>query len=94
MDKQHSPREKSSTKKFSSIDKGKIVEHIVALMHRYPDTSVKVEQNVHLSPIQNKTGRKREIDVLLTKEIAGHAIQIGVTISMMLLANLLQHLLG
>ncbi len=68
MDKQHSPRGKSSTKKFSSIEKGKIVERIVALMHKYPDTSVKVEQNVRFSPVQNKTGRKREIDVLLTKD--------------------------
>lgn len=78
MDKQHSPRGKSSTKKFSSIEKGKIVERIVALMHKYPDTSVKVEQNVRFSPVQNKTGRKREIDVLLTKEIAGHAIRIAI----------------
>jgi hypothetical protein len=78
MDKQTSPREKSSPNKSSSTEKGKIVEHIVALMHKYPDTSVKVEQNVRISPIFNRTGRKREIDVLLTRDIAGHPVQIAI----------------
>ena len=78
MNEQPSRREKASAKKLSSTDKGKIVERIVALMHKYPDTSVKVEQNVRLPPLRNKTGRKREIDVLLTKDIAGHSVQIAI----------------
>ncbi len=78
MNEQPSRREKASAKKLSSTDKGKIVERIVALMHKYPDTSVKVEQNVRLPPVLNKTGRKREIDVLLTKDIAGHSVQMAV----------------
>src|SRR5437588_1802210 len=78
MNEQPSRREKASAKKLSSTDKGKIVERIVALMHKYPDTSVKVEQNVHLPSVLNKASRKREIDVLLTKDIAGHSVQIAI----------------
>lgn len=78
MNEQFSRRKRASTKKLSSTDKGKIVERIVALMHKYPDTNVKVEQNVYLSPVLRKTGRKREIDVLLTRDIAGHPVQIAI----------------
>jgi len=78
MKKQPSGRDKVFPPKLSSTDKGKIVERIVALMHRYPDASVKVEQNVHLAPLLNRTGRKREIDVLLTRDIAGHSVQIAI----------------
>src|SRR6266567_1692559 len=78
MNKQPSHRKKASITKLSSNEKGKIVEHIVALMHKYPDTSVKVEQNVRLPTVLNKIGRKREIDVLLTRDIAGHSVQIAI----------------
>jgi hypothetical protein len=78
MNKQPSGGKEASTKKLSSTDKGKIVERIVALMHKYPDTSVKVEQNVRLPTLLNKTGTKREIDVLLTRDIAGHSVQIAI----------------
>jgi predicted helicase len=78
MNEPLSNREKASTKKLSSIDKGKIVERIVALMHKYPDTSVKVEQNVRLPSLLSKAGGKREIDVLLTRDIAGHSVQIAI----------------
>src|SRR5437660_12493863 len=78
MNEQPSRREKASTIKLSSTDKGKIVERIVALMHKYPDTSVKVEQNVRLPLVLRKTGRAREIDVLLTRDIAGHSVQIAI----------------
>src|SRR5712692_8928341 len=78
MNKQPSRRKKASITILSSTDKGKIVERIVALMHTYPDTSVKVELNVRLPPVLRKTGRKREIDVLLTRDIAGHSVQIAI----------------
>ena len=78
MNEQPSRRKEASTTKLSSTDKGKIVERIVALMHKYPDTSVTVEQNVRLPTLLNKTGRKREIDVLLTRDIAGHSVQIAI----------------
>src|SRR6266699_1308500 len=78
MNNQPSRREKTSTTKLSSTDKGKIVERIVALMHKYPDKRVKVEQNVRLPPVLHKTGRAREVYVLLTREIAGHAVQIAI----------------
>ncbi len=78
MNEQPSGGEEASTKKLSSTDKGKIVERIVALMHKYPDTGVKVEQNVRLPPVHNRAGRKREIDVLLTRDVAGHPVQIAI----------------
>src|SRR5258708_27238960 len=78
MNEQLFSRDTPLAQNLSSIDKGKIVERIVALMHKYPDTSVKVERNVHLPSILNKKSRKREIDVLLTREIAGHTIQIAI----------------
>ena len=46
-----------------------MIEYIVAQMHYYPN--VKVERNVHLPTIDG-SGRKREIDVLLTVEILGY----------------------
>jgi Restriction endonuclease len=79
MNEQPTPkRKKASPEKLSSTEKGRIVERIVALMHTYPDTGIKVERNVRLSPVLNKTGTKREIDVLLTGDIAGHSVQIAI----------------
>jgi hypothetical protein len=78
MSENPSRRKKPSTKALSSTEKGRIVERIVALMHMYPDTDVKVEQNVYLPPVLRKNGRKRQIDVLLTRDVAGHPIQIAI----------------
>ncbi|HEY4035420.1 MAG TPA: restriction endonuclease [Ktedonobacteraceae bacterium] len=78
MQEEASSHQDGQSKKLSSIDKGKIVERIVALMHKYPDTSVKVERNIFLPVIHTTIGGKREIDILLTKDIAGHPFQIAI----------------
>jgi hypothetical protein len=54
---------------------GRVVERIVALMHEQP--GVTVERNKFLPPVHGK-GRKREIDVLITGDLAGYPIQIAV----------------
>jgi len=40
-------------------------------------TGVKVEQNVFL-PAQDGSGRKREIDVLLSSQVAGHPVRVAI----------------
>src|SRR5882724_11089093 len=77
MNERPSYEQNSSAKALSSTDKGKIVERIVALMHKYPDPSVKVEQNVKLPPLNRKNGSKREIDILLSGDVAGYPVQIA-----------------
>ncbi len=59
----------------STTAQGRIVERIVALMHEQP--GITVERNKFLSPIHGK-GRKREIDVLITGNLAGYPIQIAI----------------
>src|SRR2546421_2425098 len=59
----------------STTAQGRIVERIVALMHDQP--GVTVERNKFLSPVHGK-GRKREIDVLITGNLAGYPIQIAI----------------
>ncbi len=56
-----------------------LVRHLESFMHKYPDPNVKVEQNVKLSPIHRKNGRKREIDVLLTGNVAGRSVMKPIT---------------
>src|SRR5690349_377668 len=78
MDKSSTVDKKSnSTKTASSNDtKGRIVEQIAANMHDLP--GVKVEQRVKLPSILSKGKREREIDVLLTGDVAGYAIQLAI----------------
>lgn len=71
---------KSSEKKrrregTSFKEKGDIVERIVASMHDLP--GVRVARNVYL-PALGKSRRKREIDVLLTNNLAGYLVQIAI----------------
>jgi len=61
--------------KISTKEKGKIVEQIVASMHDL--SGVKVENNVFLPTLGNSR-RKREIDVLLTSNIAGYPVKIAI----------------
>lgn len=57
------------------MHKGKLVEQIVADMHDVP--GVKVACNVFLPP-KGGSGRKREIDVLITGELAGYPVRIAI----------------
>jgi hypothetical protein len=59
----------------STTAQGRIIERIVALMHEQP--GVTVERNKFLPPVYGK-GRKREIDVLITGDLAGYPIQIAI----------------
>lgn len=59
----------------STVAKGRVVEAIVASMHEEP--GVKVQRNVRVSPMGVK-GRKREIDVLLTRDVAGYPVRLAI----------------
>ncbi len=59
----------------STVSKGKIVERIAALMH--DQSGVTVECNRRLPPVGGK-GVKREIDVLLTANVAGYQVQMAI----------------
>jgi Restriction endonuclease len=58
-----------------STAKGKLVEEIVEKMHGSSD--VRVQRRVFLEPVGGG-GRKREIDVLLTRSIAGIPVSIAI----------------
>ena len=68
-----SSRRKSSHKPAPHIQKGKILEAVVAMLHESP--GVKVETNVGLPPKHGDPTRRREIDVLVTGHIAGYETQ-------------------
>ena len=55
-------------------DKGILLEQIVSMLHK--TEGVKVETNVFLPPKSGDQSRKREIDVLLTGNVAGHPVRL------------------
>jgi hypothetical protein len=55
--------------------KGDVVEEIAAKMHQTP--GVEVQRNVFL-PAKDGSGRKREIDVLLSRRVAGYPVFIAI----------------
>lgn len=69
--------QKSSSQHAANIRKGKIVEAVVALLHDRP--GVKVETNVQLPPKHGDPSRRREIDVLITGEIAGYEARVAIS---------------
>jgi len=75
MNNKPSRRKKNSRKSTSSIQKGRLVEKIVSLIHTKP--GVEVERNVRL-PTLGKSNRKSEIDVLLTSNLIGYPIRIAI----------------
>jgi Restriction endonuclease len=58
-----------------NVRKGKIVEAVVALLHEQP--GITIETNVRLPPKHSDPSRKREIDVLITGQIAGYTVRIA-----------------
>jgi hypothetical protein len=66
-----SPKRKSSEK----IRKGRLVESVVALLHNIPGITVK--RNVKLPPLHGDQSRTREIDVLLSSDVAGYPVRIA-----------------
>ncbi len=62
-------RRKSDAPSASSMEKGKVVEKIVAMMHEAP--GVEVRRDVRL-PAKNDSSRQRQFDVLLIGNVAGY----------------------
>lgn len=67
----------TSSASAPNIRKGKIVEQVVALLHEEP--GMKIETNVKLPPKigGDDSSRRREIDVLITGQIAGYTVRLA-----------------
>lgn len=65
-----------SKKDRTRNDKGILLEQIVAMLHK--TEGVKVETNVFLPPKSGDQSRTREIDVLLTGDVAGHPVRVAI----------------
>jgi len=68
-------RRKHNAPKGSTREKGDVLEKIVAEMHDVP--GVKIERNQYLPSIDG-SGRTREIDVLITSQVAGFPVRIAI----------------
>ena len=66
----------NSKKDRTRNDKGIVLEQIVAMLHK--TEGVKVETNVQLPPKSGDQSRTREIDVLLTGQVAGYPVRIAI----------------
>lgn len=71
-----SKRRANSKKDRTRNDKGRLLEQIVAMLHK--TEGVKVETNVFLQPKSGDPSREREIDVLLTGQVAGYPVRIAI----------------
>jgi hypothetical protein len=56
--------------------KGDILEDLVAMMHEVP--GVVVERRKRLPVLGSTRGRRREIDVLITSNVAGYPVRLGI----------------
>ncbi|MCB9419317.1 MAG: restriction endonuclease [Ardenticatenaceae bacterium] len=68
-------RKKKAAPTGSTRAKGDVLEQIVAEMHKAE--GVVVDRNVYL-PVLGEPGRTREIDVLLTSQIAGYPVRVAI----------------
>ena len=68
-------RRKHNAPKGSTREKGDVLEKIIADMHDMP--GLEIERNVFL-PTIDKNGRTREIDVLITSQVAGFPVRIAI----------------
>ena len=68
-------RRKLNAPRGSTRAKGDVLEKIIADMHDMP--GLKIERNVFL-PTIDKSGRTREIDVLITSQVAGFPVHIAI----------------
>lgn len=75
MSKRERIRKKYKAPKGSTRAKGDIVEEIVASMHQMP--GITVERNVFL-PAKDGGERVREIDVLLSSQVAGYPVRVAI----------------
>jgi tetratricopeptide (TPR) repeat protein len=74
--KKNLARVPKSQKDRTRNDKGILLEQIVAMLHK--DEGVKVETNVDLPPKSGDKSRTREIDVLLTRDVAGYPVRVAI----------------
>lgn len=74
--KNNSARVPKSKKDRTRNDKGILLEQIVAMLHK--SEGVKVETNVFLLPKSGDESRKREVDVLLTSDVAGCPVRVAI----------------
>jgi tetratricopeptide (TPR) repeat protein len=74
--KKKSTRVPKSKKDRTRNDKGKLLEQIVAMLHK--SEGVTVETNVFLTPKSGDKSREREIDVLLTRDVAGYTAKVAI----------------
>ena len=65
-------KQRRKESKGSTNVKAKVVEQITAMMHEVP--GVLIERNVSV-PVVDGSGRTREIDVLLTSQVAGYGVR-------------------
>lgn len=68
-------RRKHNAPKGSTREKGDVLEKIIAEMHNIP--GVKIERNKFLPSVDGR-GRTREIDVLITSQVAGFPVRIAI----------------
>ncbi|MDQ3816300.1 MAG: restriction endonuclease [Acidobacteriota bacterium] len=71
-----SKKSSKSKKDRTRNDKGILLEQVVAMLHK--TEGVEVKTNVLLPPKSGDESRAREIDVLLTSEVAGYTVQIAI----------------
>ena len=73
-----SSKSKSSKSKKDRTrnDKGILLEQVVAILHKAE--GVKVETNVFLPPKSGDQSRRREVDVLLTSDVAGYTVRVAI----------------
>lgn len=65
----------AASKAGSTTSKGRMLEKIVAEMHQQEGAIT--QTNVHLPPIRNAGGQKREIDVLVTARVVNQEVRIA-----------------
>lgn len=75
MSNQTRKRKKLVAPRGSTRERGDVVEQIVAEVHDV--AGVRVERNVFL-PAQDGSGRTREIDVLLSSQVAGYPVRVAI----------------
>ncbi len=76
MGKQSNRKQEVPQTASEAHTKGKLVEFIVASMH--DASGVKIERNVRLPARRSKNRRYREVDVLMTTEVAGYPVRMAI----------------
>ena len=76
MKNQSSDKKKGANGTTSTVSKGRLLERIAALMHDHPNVTVKLNQR--LPPVDGKGRQRREIDILVTCDVAGYPVRMAI----------------